>query len=1030
MRRLIAIPQTISAPVPIPVPTPTLAAVSISSSEIDVTASYTGPPGAATYTFLRSLFTNMGSPASPWVVIATQASPSYHDTTLAAATFYGYEVYVTTNETQARTSATSAFAYAATSAASGVPPQVIGVTYTPAPSSFTATFPAIATATSYLMMIAGVLVPAVFTQTGTTVTATLSGLTGATVYNPVAIAAVNNAGTGPYSTGQSVTTLAAVAPGLVPNVTAVPLTPTTVGISGGTPADNGGSPITGYTAQVYTLVGGGGGSGGGGGTLAGSATIFNPNPGQITVAGLTPGTQYVGYLHAFNTVGVGPNGTGANVTTPQQSGTGPPPPSNLRITAQSPTSMSLAWNASTGAVSYKIYRNQTFYATATGTTYTDTAATNANMPTLGGGNPDPNTAAPSTPYTYTVSGVDAQGNEGTQQTLIAYTAYSNGTWAWPGDFSYQATVNYHDTSLGPQGGTGDIAITSTGSPSIWQPYSGGNVGLWAMNVAMMDHLQISLKSTVANQDWSLSLVSRQPSPTGDVFSKKHVNISSYGPIVQGQWGLYTIPLADLTIGFTNLTGTVGAPYGTYTYNSGGSTYPTATLTVQSTQSGVGVDVGAFLTGTGVPASTFVCACPSGNLAGPFTITGPNVTNGLNLTSRALVTQRTDLYKPTLQDLTGLVDNKYGADNFGFYGTQNAGTGGNVGNRKQNILTYLAGLNKGTSNRVLAWQHVNIFSSPPLQDVTPLQAQTGQTVSGQSWVMNYVGPAAGATPLATMESGVAACWAANGFVMVSIYSGIPNTNSGPCLDGGNRPTNSPASASDFTKITTAGSTYNGYSAAAAQLYANECAKIVASGHVVILRPFIEVNNAQNWYSAQNAAQFQALYKQYWNIFQATQVNGQSLNNFVIWMYNVNQDSGNYTAYYPGSQYVDIVSIDIYPQVNSTGAASSQADFVKKLTNDGNTNPYAALVTLGNPLMLGETGLGTVTPSYNAPPANTQDNTIYINAIRNSAPNVIGFSVFCDIPGNNQDYSITNQKNASTLMNDSWIITLADVPAGLN
>ena len=33
--------------------------------------------------------------------------------------------------------------------------------------------------------------------------------------------------------------------------------------------------------------------------------------------------------------------------------------------------------------------------------------------------------------------------------------------------------------------------------------------------------------------------------------------------------------------------------------------------------------------------------------------------------------------------------------------------------------------------------------------------------------------------------------------------------------------------------------------------------------------------------------------------------------MLWVYNVNSGAGNYTQYYPGASYVDIVSWDSYP-----------------------------------------------------------------------------------------------------------------------
>jgi acid phosphatase type 7 len=75
--------------------------------------------------------------------------------------------------------------------------------------------------------------------------------------------------------------------------------------------------------------------------------------------------------------------------------TPPTAPGNLTATAASPGQVNLSWTASTdnvGVAGYKVYRNGTFVATTTATSYADT------------------TAVPSTTYSYTVTAFDAAGN--------------------------------------------------------------------------------------------------------------------------------------------------------------------------------------------------------------------------------------------------------------------------------------------------------------------------------------------------------------------------------------------------------------------------------------------------------------------------------------------------------------------------------------------------------------------------------------------------------------------------------------------
>jgi hypothetical protein len=98
-----------------------------------------------------------------------------------------------------------------------------------------------------------------------------------------------------------------------------------------------------------------------------------------------------------------------NVTTPACPDTTPPSvPTGLNKTLLKCDKVSIAWNASTddvGVTAYRVYRNGVLIATvaAPTTSYTDT------------------TVAAETTYTYTVSAVDAAGNESAQSSGLTVT---------------------------------------------------------------------------------------------------------------------------------------------------------------------------------------------------------------------------------------------------------------------------------------------------------------------------------------------------------------------------------------------------------------------------------------------------------------------------------------------------------------------------------------------------------------------------------------------------------------------------------
>lgn len=84
----------------------------------------------------------------------------------------------------------------------------------------------------------------------------------------------------------------------------------------------------------------------------------------------------------------------------------PSVPTNLRVTATTPSSVSLAWNASTPASActiqgYKIYRGGTQITTAPGTSYTESGL------------------APNTQYSYTIAAVDTSGHTSAQTAAVS-----------------------------------------------------------------------------------------------------------------------------------------------------------------------------------------------------------------------------------------------------------------------------------------------------------------------------------------------------------------------------------------------------------------------------------------------------------------------------------------------------------------------------------------------------------------------------------------------------------------------------------
>ena len=331
-------------------------------------------------------------------------------------------------------------------------------------------------------------------------------------------------------------------------------------------------------------------------------------------------------------------------------GSAPSAPGSLTMTSQSLNSISLSWSAAApGAASiahYNIYRNGAAYATATGTTFTDAAAINANSPNT---NIGPTYAKANTIYAYAVSAVDSAGNEGPQQANMTYWVYYNGVFDWAGDYSYPAGgihINYADTTGAPEEGPYDISVSSSQSAAGFLPFAGKTVTQWDLEAGAFNYLSFDMKPTRSGQDWEIYLLSR--TAAGDVIPWAMLgSLKGYGnvPAAVGQWQTYKIPLSVFTLGFTNFTASI----------SGNS------LIVSGVSSGVGVDSGGFVTGAGVPAGTYIIGNGPGNgKAGSYTIAGPGINGGTSVASTAMVEQHTGVYK------FGLVDRDAGQPGSNLY----------------------------------------------------------------------------------------------------------------------------------------------------------------------------------------------------------------------------------------------------------------------------------------------------------------------------------------------------------------------------
>ncbi len=141
-----------------------------------------------------------------------------------------------------------------------------------------------------------------------------------------------------------------------------------------------------------------------------------------------------------------------------------------------------------------------------------------------------------------VSGSAAQAADAAAGAI--FTVYHDGKFAWPGDYSFVATPDYRDTSGAPAAGKYDIKVTLTGAWGGWQPFATN----WVFDTTPYNYLQFAFKPTQPNQSAQVYFMLVGDKPVGG-----GVDPFKYGPApVPGQWGVYTIPLADIGVAKTKI----------------------------------------------------------------------------------------------------------------------------------------------------------------------------------------------------------------------------------------------------------------------------------------------------------------------------------------------------------------------------------------------------------------------------------------------------------------------------------------------
>jgi hypothetical protein len=322
-----------------------------------------------------------------------------------------------------------------------------------------------------------------------------------------------------------------------------------------------------------------------------------------------------------------------------------------------------AYTGSGGTGTYYVTNPQTCGSAANpvtfqGWSYNDTQSTNCTYPGFN---------APGVVYSYAVSAVDSQGNEGPKAYPSAYQFYGYSNTFF-GNFDYDGTQTWNDTNGAPLNGPYDTyaefstngggLLMTFGGFAPYPPYGNGTTpGCLCpssrLEVGAFNYLVFDIKptdNTFQTSQLQYYGVTRAygNSGGGDSGHWSTVDVRQYctPPLAVGQWSHCKVPFSALTYGFSYGSGSFAA---TSQYNG------TLTITNFTSLPCAGPDGSAYVSGPGIPPNTYInmsnynsnTSPPSGSGPWVYEVMSPNIV-GNETGSGAYTFQNTSIYKHGFQ----------------------------------------------------------------------------------------------------------------------------------------------------------------------------------------------------------------------------------------------------------------------------------------------------------------------------------------------------------------------------------------------
>lgn len=242
--------------------------------------------------------------------------------------------------------------------------------------------------------------------------------------------------------------------------------------------------------------------------------------------------------------------------------------------------------------------------------------------------------------------------------------------------------------------------------------------------------------------------------------------------------------------------------------------------------------------------------------------------------------------------------------------------------KQNVVNYLRSIS-GTS--IVSGQHNKEPASAPGQYTQQVKDVTGQYPG--LWGGDLMFNAADAANRQRVVDQAKTEWA-NGSLVSLTWHVCPPTGGSTCAFEGGVKSN--ISNAQFSQILTNGSALNNTWKQRLDEVVPYLQQLKNAGVPVLFRPFHEMNESWNWWGNRPGTNGSA------RLFQITRdylAGTKGLDN-LIWVWNVQDNpAAGWSNYYPGNQYADVVSLDVWYKSHP-----SSADYQQMRTIAG-TKPMA-------------------------------------------------------------------------------------------